>query len=327
MDARVGAVAGVSLRRAAAALYGAAWEARRRSYALGLFRPRRVAARVVSVGNLSVGGTGKTTLTLRLARAALAASRGVAVVCRNYRPGPEGASDEAALFRAALGAERVYAGASKRLAAAEAAARGHALLLVDDGFSTWSLARDLDLVLLDASAPVAHDALLPLGWLREPRRALQRADWLVLTRVTGPLDPERVARVRRHAPAARFAAGRHRVIGVRSLEGAPVTVGRVRVVTATGNARAVAASAGEARLEVTGLSSYRDHHWFTPAEAEGERRRAARERAVVLLTAKDAVRWPRAAGRSDVAVLEVEWEWVEGGEALERAVLDDDRER
>src|SRR5206468_6398053 len=80
-------------RRAAAALYGAAWEARRRVYAAGLLSPQRIPARVVSVGNLTAGGTGKTTLTLHLAAAARAAGRNVAVVCRDYRPGPRGIGD------------------------------------------------------------------------------------------------------------------------------------------------------------------------------------------------------------------------------------------
>jgi tetraacyldisaccharide 4'-kinase len=204
--------------------------------------------------------------------------------------------------------------------AAAAAAAGHALILVDDGFSHWALARDLDLVLVDDAASAAGDALLPAGRLREPRRALQRADWLVLTRVSPPLDADRVTALRRLAPAARFAAGRHRVAGLRKLDGAAARPSRVRVVTGTGNPDAVAASAREAGLEVAALASYRDHHWFTPAEAKRERAAAAREGASVLLTAKDAVRWPLPA-EDDVCVLDVTWEWVEGGEALEAEVV------
>jgi len=126
-----------ALRRAAAAGFGVAWEARRRAYALGLARPRRVAARVVSVGNLTVGGTGKTTLTLHLA--AEAARRGLdpAVVCRRYHPGPGGFGDEEALYRERLGESMVFAGSGKRALAARAAAAGRRLVLVDDGFSHW----------------------------------------------------------------------------------------------------------------------------------------------------------------------------------------------
>jgi tetraacyldisaccharide 4'-kinase len=314
-------VAALTPARAAAALYGAAWEARRRSYALGWLKPRKVAARVVSIGNLTVGGTGKTTLTLHLAQAARAAGRAMAVVCRNYRPGPSGEGDETRLYRKALGGERVFSGRGKLALAEAAAAAGNDLILVDDGFSHWPLARDRDLVLLDAARPWDEDALLPAGRLREPRRALQRADWLILTRATPPLDRGQVDALRRFAPAAGFAAGRHRVVGLRSLDGAErPRPSRARVVTATGNPEAVGASAREAKLEVAALSAYRDHHWFSPAEADRERELARQAGAALLLTAKDAVRWPRAED-PDVFVLEVEWEWLEGGEALVADVL------
>ena len=310
------------VRRAAARLMGVAWEARRRAYAAGILEPRRVGARVVSVGNLTVGGTGKTTLTLALARAAIAAGKKAVVVCRNYRPGPEGWGDEALLLRGALGDARVLAGRSKRSLAARAAAAGHDLVLVDDGFSHWGLARDLDLVLLDARDPWGGGALLPAGRLREPHRALQRAQWLILSRTpAAALDPQSVDAVRRVAPAARIAAGRHRVVGMRALAAATGDrPARVRVVTATGNPAAVAESAREIGLEVVALSAYRDHHWFRHREAATERDAARRAGAAVLLTRKDAVRWPDDLGE-DCWVLEVEWEWVQGGAELEAAVM------
>jgi len=96
----------------------------------------------------------------------------------------------------------------------------------------------------------------------------------------------------------------------------------VRVVTGTGNPRAVAASAREAGFEVTSVAAWRDHHWFTARQAQIERDRARAEEAWVLLTAKDAVRWPPGGGVGRVAVLEVEWEWVTGGETVERLALE-----
>ena len=77
-----------------------------------------------------------------------------------------------------------------------------------------------------------------------------------------------------------------------------------------------------AGFEVTGLSIYRDHHAFTPGEARRELARAAADDACLLVTTKDAVRWPAAAGDARVRVLEVEWEWVHGGEAVERLVFE-----
>lgn len=313
-----------ALASVAAALYGAAWEARRRAYAFGLVRPRRVAARVVSIGNLTVGGTGKTTLTLHLARRARERGLRAAVVCRRYRPGPGGRGDEEALYREQLGAEAVFAGRAKRDLALRAAAAGFALVLVDDGFSHWRLERDLDLVVLDARDLWGGGRLLPAGRLREPRRALQRAGVVVVSRLGPGEDPAPLmAEARAYAPGALIGAARHRVTGVRDLEGLPALAGgKALVLTATGNPRAVEVSAHEAGFKVVELRAYRDHHWFAWGEARQALDTAAAAGAVVLLTPKDAVRWPRAAPTANVRVLEVAWEWRAAGEAVEQLVFE-----
>ena len=307
-----------------AVAYGAAWELRRRVYARGWLRPKRVGARVVSVGNLTVGGTGKTTLTLRLARRALECGLVPAVVCRRYRPGPGGRGDEELMYRAALGAERVFAGTSKLESARAAAQAGFDPVIVDDGLSHWSLARDVDIVLLDAHDLTGGGRLLPAGRLREPLRAAQRGRAVVVSRLKTDEDPAPwLERARALAPGAMLAAARHRVKAVRALGNGEVPPGaRVRVVSATGNPAAVEASAREAGLEVVAVSPWRDHHWFTLREARQELARAAGEGSWVLLTAKDAVRWPESAGRDRVAVLEVEWEWAAGGGAVESLALE-----
>src|SRR5262249_4297974 len=123
------------------------------------------------------------------------------------------------------------------------------------------------------------------------------------------------------APAAVRAAGRHAIRGATTLAGVPAAAGgRVRVVTATGNPDAVVRSAAEAGFEVTGQRAFRDHHWFRADEARAEAARADADRSAVLLTAKDAVRWPLP--DVDVRVLQVEWEWVLNGDAAERAVFE-----
>jgi tetraacyldisaccharide 4'-kinase len=306
-----------------AALYGAAWELRRRAYANGWMRPRRVGARVVSVGNLTVGGTGKTTLTLRLAARARERGLAPAVVCRRYHPGPGGRGDEELMYRATLGAGCVFAGASKLESAAAAAHAGFDPVIVDDGLSHWPLARDADIVLLDAHDLTGGDRLLPAGRLREPLRALQRARAIVVSRLGAGEDPAPwMERVRALAPGAMRAAARHRLKGVRPLGGGDVPRGaRVRIVSATGNPAAVEDSAREAGLQIASISRWRDHHWFSEREARHEVARAAEEGAWILLTTKDAVRWPGSVGQDRVAVLEVEWEWVAGGEAVENLAL------
>jgi len=316
-------VAGVSgrLARAASAAFALAWEARRAVYARGWRAPCAAGARVASIGNLAVGGAGKTTLALHLAARARARGVDAAIVCRRYRPGPDGEGDEERLFRAAVGPSRCFAGASKLALARRAAAAGAALVLVDDGFQHWPLARDADLVLLDRTDLFGGGELLPAGRLREPLRALQRATAVVVTRLAPGEDPAPLlARVRPYAPAALLAAARHDVTGVRDAAGAPhVERGAAHVVTGTGNPGAVAASAREAGFAPVTVSAYRDHHWFTPAEAEREAARAGD--GALLVTAKDAVRWPAAARGRRPLVLEVAWAWVTGGDAVESQVF------
>jgi len=309
-----------ALARAAAGVVAFAWERRRAAYARGWAKQERVGARVVSVGNLTVGGAGKTTLTLHLAALALERGLDAAVVCRRYRPGPSGRGDEELMYRAAVGEARTWAGTSKRALAREAAAAGANWIVVDDGFSHWPLARDVDIVLLDATDLWGGEALLPAGRLREPRRALQRADAVVVTRLAAGDDPAPwLERVRPYAPAARLAAARHRVVGVRDGAGARGEAGGpAHVVTATGNADAVARTAREAGFAPVTLSAYRDHHAFTPAEAARESARAGA--GTLLVTAKDAVRWPTGVGRAP-SVLEVAWEWCAGGDVVERLAL------
>jgi tetraacyldisaccharide 4'-kinase len=303
-----------------ASLYRLGWEWRRESFASGARTQLRVPARVVSIGNLTVGGAGKTTLVLSLAAAARALGADPAVVCRRYRPGPGGEGDEERMYRAALGAGRTFAGSSKRDLAQAAAGAGARLVLVDDGFSHWALARDVDIVMLDATDLWGGGALLPAGRMREPRCALQRAHALVISRLAPGEDPAPwFDEVRPYAPAALLAAGRHRITGVSDAGGREVAPGGpARVVTATGNPEAVARTAREAGYGPVELVAYRDHHWFSVAEADREGRRAGA--GTLLVTAKDAVRWPAQAARQP-HVLGVGWEWVAGGQALERLVM------
>jgi tetraacyldisaccharide 4'-kinase len=231
------------------------------------------------------------------------------------------------LYRAVLGEGLVFAGRSKRQLARAAASGGASLVLVDDAFSHWGLERDVDIVLLDRTDLWGGGRLVPAGRLREPVRAIQRASLVVVTRLGPSEDPEPLlAGVRRRAPAALVAAARHAVAGVRDLAGAVLPArGPARVLTATGNPAAVAATAAEAGFSPVVLAAYRDHHWFTLAEARREH--AAARGATLLLSAKDAVRWPEAAPRDGVAVLETRWQWVRDGEAAERMIWDHDESK
>jgi tetraacyldisaccharide 4'-kinase len=132
---------------------------------------------------------GKTTLTLHLV--ALARARGIraAVVAKNYRPGPGGRATRRCSTRAPSETRTLFVGEKKPAPRGRGRRRGCGLVIVDDGFSTWSLARDLDVVLLDAQDLWGGGHLLPRGRMREPRRALQRAGVVVVSRLGRGEDP------------------------------------------------------------------------------------------------------------------------------------------
>jgi tetraacyldisaccharide 4'-kinase len=184
---------------AAAAVYGLGARLRRGLYAHGIFRAKRLPAPVLSIGNLTVGGTGKTPLTACLARFFQAQAQRVAILSRGYGGTAKGVTklsdgktifakpplvgEEAYWLARALPGAAVYTG-SCRYAAGLAAWREFKpdLFLLDDGLQHFQLHRDLDVVLLDAAAPFGNGQLLPRGPLREPQSALTAAQVLILTR-------------------------------------------------------------------------------------------------------------------------------------------------
>ncbi len=168
--------------RAASLPYGLAVRLRNAAYRLGWLSSRRVGVPVVSVGNLTAGGTGKTPCVAYVARYYRRLDRCVAILSRGYG-GAGGRNDEALVLEEELpdvphlqGADRVA------LAATAIEELESEVLVLDDGFQHRRLARDLDLVLVDATEPWGHGYLLPRGLLREPASALRRAGVVLLTR-------------------------------------------------------------------------------------------------------------------------------------------------
>ena len=187
----------------AAVVFGVVVRLRARMYRLGLFRQKRLKGAVISVGNLTVGGTGKTPMVLWLAERLLARGRRVAILTRGYR-GQGDDSDEVRVLRNRLG-ERVRFGVgANRYAAGRGLENEVDCFILDDGFQHLQLARDVDIVLIDATTPFAGGRLLPAGRLREPRSALGRANVVVITRSVRA--PGLESAVRRHTAAPAFYA-------------------------------------------------------------------------------------------------------------------------
>lgn len=190
-----------------AVLYGLVVRLRALAYANGLFAVRRLDRPVISVGNLTVGGTGKTPMVAYLARRLMARGKRVAVISRGYGGSLEGetriVSDgrTIVLSAAEAGDEPVHLATSvPGLMAVIGADRYAAGLLaleqldpdvfiLDDGYQHLRLHRDLNILLMDCNRPLGNGRTLPAGLLREPQTAIGRADLVVYTRCTGGEAP------------------------------------------------------------------------------------------------------------------------------------------
>jgi tetraacyldisaccharide 4'-kinase len=169
---------------------------------------------VVSVGNVSAGGTGKSPMVRWICGELRAAGRSPAVVMRGHRGGES--SDEALEHRAEMPETPVAVGAERRVAI-ERLRSTHGevdALVLDDGFQHRQVARDLDLVLIDARRPAIDGALLPLGWLREPATSLRRASAVIVTRAER-VDPALSSLIERLHGRPPLAWTRHAWSGLR----------------------------------------------------------------------------------------------------------------
>ncbi len=163
--------------------YALAVSARNRRYDRGAHLTHRAGVPVISVGNLTLGGTGKTPMVKWLAQRLQNSGVRVAIVSRGYGAANGAPNDEAMELAAAL-PNVPHIQSRDRVAAAARAIQGfHSqVLLLDDGFQHRRLARDLDIVLLDALEPFGFEHVFPRGTLREPLAGLRRADFVCLSR-------------------------------------------------------------------------------------------------------------------------------------------------
>jgi len=327
----VGRLAAASLRLLSVG-YGAALRAHLTGYRLGIARRTRLPVPVVSVGNLTLGGTGKTTAAMAIARWLRDRGKKVAYLSRGYRGGAETqslvvsagsgpmvgaeeAGDEAYLVAKALPGVCVLVGKDRRRTGAAAVSElGAEAVVLDDGFQYQRLERDLDLVLVDALHPFGYDSLVPRGLLREPVSGLARADavWLTHCDLAPANELEAAkARVRSLAPSARLFETAHAPVRLRRLggeEAAELAALRGRKIcglSSIGNPEAFERSLEELGAELVARVRFPDHHRYR----EEDLGRALRERASaaewIVTTEKDAVRLPREAAKRPLWILEI----------------------
>ncbi len=164
-------------------IYSTAMWLRNRRYDRSPAASQSAGIPVISIGNITTGGTGKTPLVIETTRRLLELGRRPAILTRGYGAAAGATADEVLEFREALPDVPVVVDPDRVAGAARARAQHHAdCLVLDDGFQHRRLRRDLDIVLLDALDPWGGGFVLPAGRLREPLAGLRRADLLVITR-------------------------------------------------------------------------------------------------------------------------------------------------
>jgi len=293
------------LLRVASVPYGWAASIRSRLYDRGLLPIYRAGVPVISVGNLTAGGTGKTPIAALLCQRLTQLGCRPALISRGYRAAADGSNDEKRVLEL-LVPGTPHTQQPDRVAAARKLLElppglSPDVIVMDDGFQHRRLHRDLNLLLLDATCPFGFGAMLPRGLLREPLHALRRADAVLLTRanLVNEIDLRTIRqRVLQIAPKLngrilqvsfvphgfRDATGERSALS--ELLGQPIFL-----MTAIGNPEAFLATCLQAGLAVVGYRWFPDHHHYTTADLTAVLDEAQTNRAgIVMTTLKDLVK-------------------------------------
>lgn len=296
-------------------LYGAAGRLRASFYRWGWLAQRKLPVPVISIGNLTVGGTGKTPVVIKLAEWLLAEGKRVAILSRGYRrvgresmflvsdgtrllAGAAEAGDEPYLIACRCPQAIVAVGANRYELGCWLLNRFQVdCILLDDGFQHLALCRDADLLLVDATDLNGLNAVFPAGRLREPIGAAARASMVVVTRAGVPRQVDQVVSRLREA-GLKSPAVAQAVFQAEGLVSVTTTVrhppqwcpGKTVLLCSgiahTASFRATAESLG---LRILDEMMYPDHHRYTKEDVEELRIRAAAAKAeLIVTTEKDA---------------------------------------
>jgi len=305
----------------ASGLWRGAMAARELGYARGWFGVQDLPLPSVAVGNLTVGGSGKTPIAIWIARHYVSRGLVPGILLRGY------GGDEVLVHQHAVPEAQVVADADRVAGAERALGRGAQVLVLDDAYQRLDVRRDLNIAVVSAETTRAVRWPLPAGPWREGLSALDRADAVIVTRKRATAEAALALAADLQARVSGPIAIAH--LGLRYLEG--MVSGTRRPASALSGKRVVAASgiadpdAFVAQTKATGaavqVATWKDHHAYRDEDVAWLAH-AARRADHVVITQKDAVklrnRWPNSVPEPLVAMLDLEWE--EGGERIADAL-------
>ncbi|MDD5255588.1 MAG: tetraacyldisaccharide 4'-kinase [Candidatus Omnitrophica bacterium] len=269
-------------------------------------RRTRMRCKTVSVGNITLGGTGKTVLVEYIARFLQKHQRKVAVISRGYKkPSCAGGpldyalmGDEPYMLEKKLQGVNILVDANRLRACAKAEAGGIDTVILDDGFQQWGLYKDLEIVVIDCAAPFGNRHVLPRGILREPLSALKRADIFELTKIDASAQVQAIEEfLARLKPQALVAKVVHQPVSVYRFSAAQESPAsalsgkRAGIFCGIGDPASFERSCAGLGMQVVARRFFADHHCFSYQDLQEVALRASAEGAELLVTTeKDAAR-------------------------------------
>ena len=311
-------------------VYSVGVSLRNGAYTMRILRSEKLPGPVVSVGNISVGGTGKTPMVEWIAKQLIGMGKRPAILSRGYgaktQHGGELVNEERAVLAENVGQAPHHCDPDRVRAGRLAAQEGANCFVLDDGFQHRRARRDLDIVLMDATAPPLGMLLFPAGSLREPLSSLRRGDVIVLTHADLCSEIKRQGfrrLVTKTAPGATLVEAAHRPTAlVRAGGGAEESPDALRgkkvfAFCGIGNPESFARTLEKLGAEIVGAVYFEDHHAYTKADCSRMMEEAGKlDAATCVTTQKDAVKAASLWEGGGLSVLKVRMEIVNGREAL-----------
>jgi tetraacyldisaccharide 4'-kinase len=291
----------------AAAGYSATVRLRNFLYDKGWLKAHRVNAKVLSIGNITAGGTGKTPLVIRLyqqiVQSAKCRVQNCGILTRGYKTTKnlklktQNYLDEPAILAESCPEAKIIINPDRVAAAVEAVDKfGATVLIMDDGFQHRRLARDLDIVTIDATCPFGYGKMLPAGLLREPLSALTRADAVVITRSDQSSETELIRleeKLREVNPNMIIAKSIHKPVCARSADGKETGIKELKdkkifAFCGIGNPDAFLETVKGLGANLVGSKIYNDHYHYTDNDIADIHKQAKNlEADLILTTQKD----------------------------------------